>query len=267
MNCIVTLAIAIPLSGGRWDFAPGSIAMLGGILGCTIGLRLHANVVAMLFLCIAACLALALFEGLAYIALKAPNMIVSLGIVMVYEAASTLFFKGAGVNLFGNEKSYTDHLLLLSKSPYCFILLAIVLAVSYVLLYKTKFGCDMKSLGANARLAVNAGVREKGNILKTYALIGCLLGFAALLNASSGKIEPANNLSSTGLMFGSMVPVLVGLFLSNFSNLPWGVLIGSIGMKVFSYGMNAFGIDGSIQTIVTGVVLTAIMAYISRSAR
>ena len=34
-------------------------------------------------------------------------------------------------------------------------------------------------------------------------------------------------------------------------------------MEVFTYGLNAFGIDSSIQTIVTGVVLALIMAYIN----
>jgi ribose transport system permease protein len=266
LNCIVALAIAVPLSGGRWDFAPGAIAMLGGILGCNIGVGLKANVFVVLLLCVVSCLVLALLEGVVYLLLKVPNMIVSLGIVMIYEAISGLVYNGGGANLFANSTEYTDHLLIFSKAPYCYILLFVILLMVYFLLYKTKFGYDTKSLGANAKLAVNAGVREKKNILLTYACVGVLLGAAALLNASSGKIEPANNLSSTGLMFSSMAPVLVGLFLANYTNLPWGVLMGAIGMKVFSYAMNSFGIDGSMQTIVTGIVLTVIMTYINNKA-
>lgn len=263
LNCIVALAIAIPLSGGRWDFAPGSIAMLGGIIGCNIGLRLQVNVVLMLLLCMVSCLVLALVEAVLYLTLRIPNMIISLGIVMVYEALSGLVFDGLGANIFAHEADYTDHLLSLSQAPFCFILLAAVLVVVYILLYRTKFGYDTRSLGANSRLAVNNGVNEKRNILFTYVLVGALLGAAALLNASAGKIEPANNLSSTGLMFASMAPVLIGLFLANYSNLPWGILMGVIGMKVFSYGMNAFGTDGSLQTIITGIVLALIMSYIN----
>jgi len=43
--------------------------------------------------------------------------------------------------------------------------------------------------------------------------------------------------------------------------------VGALGMEVFTYGLNAFGIDSSIQTIVTGVVLALIMAYINDGAR
>lgn len=266
LTCIVALAIAIPLSGGRWDFAPGAIAMLGGIIGLNIGIGMNANVFVILLLCMISCLTLALIEGIVYLTLKVPNMIVSLGIVMIYEALSGLIYNGGGANIFANNAEYTDHLLFLSKAPYCYFLLIIVLVIVYFLLYKTKFGYDTKSLGANAKLAVNAGVNEKKNILLTYALVGILLGIAALLNASRGKIEPANNLSSTVLMFSSMAPVLIGLFLANYSNLPWGLLMGAIGMRVFSFGMNAFGIDGSVQTIATGIVLTVIMAYINNKS-
>jgi ribose transport system permease protein len=67
-------------------------------------------------------------------------------------------------------------------------------------------------------------------------------------------------------MFASMAPVLVGLFLARYSNLPWGLLMGSIGMRVFSAGMNAFGIDSSMQTIATGILITLIMSYISNKS-
>lgn len=37
--------------------------------------------------------------------------------------------------------------------------------------------------------------------------------------------------------------------------------MGSIGMNVLTYGMQSFGIDSSIQTIITGIVIVVIMAY------
>ncbi len=262
-NTIIALAIAIPLSGGRWDFGPGAIIMLGAIIGGNLGMKLQANAFVVLLLCVAACICLALIEAILYVGLRVPNMIISMGIVMVYEAVSGLINNGLGVNFFANEADYTEHLLSINKFPLIYIMLVIVLLVTWFLLYKTKFGYDTRSLGSNARLAVNAGVHEKRNIILTYVLVGALLGCAAMLDACGSKIEPANNLSSTGLMFGSMAPVLIGLFLGGFTNMPWGIFVGALGMEVFTYGLNAFGIDSSIQTIVTGVVLALIMAYIN----
>lgn len=266
-NTIIALAIAIPLSGGRWDFGPGAIIMLGAIIGGNLGIRLHANVFGVLLLCIVSCVCLALIEAILYVTLRVPNMIISMGVVMVYEAVSGLINNGLGVNFFANEADYTEHLLSINKFPLIYIMLIVVMFVTWFLLYKTKFGYDTRSLGSNARLAVNAGVHEKQNIILTYVLVGALLGCAAMLDACGSKIEPANNLSSTALMFGSMAPVLIGLFLGGFTNMPWGIFVGALGMEVFTYGLNAFGIDSSIQTIVTGIVLALIMAYINDGAK
>lgn len=266
-NTIIALAIAIPLSGGRWDFGPGAVIMLGAIIGGNIGIQLHANVFVVLLLCIASCIFLALMEAVLYVTLRVPNMIISMGVVMIYEAVSGLINSGFGVNFFANEAGYTEHLLSINKFPLIYIMLVIVMLVTWFLLYKTKFGYDTKSLGSNAKLSVNAGVHEKKNIILTYVLVGALLGCAAMLDACGGKVEPASNLSSTGLMFGSMAPVLIGLFLSRFTNMPWGIFVGALGMEIFTYGLNAFGIDSSIQTIVTGIVLALIMAYINDGAK
>ena len=114
-NTIIALAIAIPLSGGRWDFGPGAIIMLGAIIGGNLGMKLQANVFVVLLLCVAACICLALIEAILYVGLRVPNMIISMGIVMVYEAVSGLINNGLGVNFFANEADYTEHLLSINK--------------------------------------------------------------------------------------------------------------------------------------------------------
>lgn len=267
LSCIVGLAIAIPLSGGRWDFAPGTIATLGGIIGINLGTQWGLGVFGVLFLCIAACVVLALLEAAAYLLLRVPNMIVSLGVVMVYEALTGILFGGNGANIFNVSADYADNLLTLSRAPWCYVLLAAVMLVLYFLLYKTRFGSNLKSLGNNARLAINAGVNEKVNIVLTYVVVGVLLGIAALLNACNSQITAASNLSSTTLMFSSMGPVLIGLFLANYSSMPWGLFMGSLGMSVITYGLTSFGIDGAIVTIITGAIIVLIMAYTTNQAK
>ena len=256
LTTLVALAIAIPLSGGRWDFATGTIAVLGAIVGGNIGLMISENVIVVLLSCIVTCVVLAMFEAVLYVFLRVPNMIVSLGVVMLYEAISQVAFNGEGVRL-----NRYDGIISITQAPWCYLVLVLVLVVVYFFMEHTKFGYDTRSLGNNALLSINSGVNEKKNIILTYLLIGVLLGIAALFNACKANLTPASNLSSTSLMYSSMGPVLVGLFLARFSSMPWGVWVGSVGMQVMTYGMVCSGIDGSIQTIVTGVVIVVIMAY------
>ncbi len=262
LSTIIALAIAVPLSGGRWDFATGTIVVLGGIIGCNLAIQWNTGVLGLVLITVAVCILLAVLEGLLYIFLRVPTMIVSLGVVMLYEALSGILFNGGGVQLYVHER-----FLVLSMEPWCYLVLLAVLAVSYLVLYRTGFGYDTRSLGSNARLAIGNGVNEKRNILLTYVFVGGLLGIAAILNASKGNVTPASNLSSTMLMFSSMGPVLVGLFLANYSNLPFGVFMGAVGMTAMSYGMVVLGIDGSIQTIVLGVIIVLIMAYTTNKAK
>ncbi len=258
LSTFVALAIAIPLSGGRWDFATGTIAVLGAIIGGNIGLMISENVIVVLLCCIVTCVILAMIEAALYILLRVPNMIISLAVVMLYEAISQLVFDGGGVKL-----NRYDGIIAITHAPWCYIVLVLVLVAVYFLMEHTKFGYDTRSLGNNAMLSINSGVKEKKNIIFTYLLIGVLLGFAALFNACKANVNPVSNLSSTSLMYSSMGPVLVGLFLARFSCMPWGVWVGAVGMQVMTYGMVCTGIDGSIQTIVTGVVIVVIMAYTS----
>ena len=256
MPTIVAMAIALPLSGGRWDFATGTIAVLGGIIGGNIGLSISTNVFVILLCCVVSAIVLAMIEAVAYIFLRVPNMIVSLGIVIIYESFTSILFSGNGVQL-----NRYDEIIAITQAPWCYIVLAVILIAMYVLLEKTKFGADTKSLGRNAPLAINSGVKEKKNILITYLVVGVLLGVAAVFNASQVNVTPVSNLGSASIMYSSMGAVLVGLFLANFTSMPWGVWVGAVGMQTMTYGMVCSGIDGSLQTVVTGVVIVLIMAY------
>ena len=267
LNTIVAMAISIPLSQGRWDYGCGTIATLGGIISVQIGMALHLNLFLLILLCCAICICLALIEALIYILLRVSTMIVSLGVVMIYEALTNILFEGKGVNLFQADLEYSSQITKFYQLPWALIVLFVCMAIVYFILYKTKIGADVKSIGANSKLAINSGVNEKKNIIVVYIICGALLGVAGLMNACNAQIASASNLSSTSLMFSSMGGVLIGLFLANYSNLPWGMFLGCIGMSAMSYGLSAMGIDSSLVTIITGAVIVAITAYTSNKSK
>lgn len=254
LTVIIAIAVALPLSGGRWDFGPGAIMVVTSITAGNIAINHGLNLPTLIVLSIGIAVLLALFEGVLYIWFKVPNMIISLGIVMLYEAISGLIFDGSGVRLF----MYED-LSILARQPYCYIVMAIVLFGFWALMKYTKFGFDTKSLGSNAMLAVNNGVNEKKNILLTYVVVGVLLGVASLLNSSKAVVAPETNLSSTMLMFSSMGAVLVGLYLSRYTNMSLGILSGTIAMTILSKGLTVYGLPSSLNNIILGIFIVTFM--------
>lgn len=262
LNVVVAVAVALPLSGGRWDFAPGSIIVLAGIIAGNLTINHGLGLAGLIVLSVVVAVALALIEGVLYITFKVPTMIISLGVVMLYEALSGLIFDGSGVRLF----MYED-LAVFARQPYCYIIVAVVLLAFYVLMKYTKFGFDTRSLGNNALLAINNGVNEKKNILLTYACVGLLLGVASILNASKAVVAPEADLSSTTLMFSSMGAVLVGLFLARFSNMSMGLLSGTLAMSVLSKGLTVIGMPSSLNNIILGLFIIVFMGYTTNMER
>ncbi|RRJ64920.1 hypothetical protein EHV15_19855 [Paenibacillus oralis] len=262
LTTITAYAIALPLSGGRWDFAPGIIIILAGIIGSNLTIDLGLGPVILLAVTVAVAILLSLIEGLLYLWIRVPTIIVSLGVVMMYEALSGVVYGGSGTQLYMHAG-----LTVFTRSPWIYIVLALIMVLFYYLLSHTKFGYDTRSLAANPRLAVNMGVKEKKNILLTYLVVGALLGVAAVINASNVLVSPAGNLSSTALMFSSMGPVLFGLYLAQFTNLPLGIFAGALGMNALSYGMVVLGIDSSLQTVIVGVFIVGFMGYTSNQER
>lgn len=255
---IIAFAIAIPLSSGRWDFGVGAIISLAGIIGSNLTIQCGGNIIVLLVLTVLTALILSVIEGAIYVTSRISITIVSLGVVMLYEALTGILFGGNGAQMFRY-----DSLNFLSRAPWCYIIFAVVAVVIYILLKYTKYGYDTKSLASNAKLAINNGVNEKKNVMLTYVLTGVLLGIAAVLNASVAVVSPESNLSSTSLMFSSMGPVLVGLYLSRFSNMPLGIFAGALGMSSLSFGMAVLGFHSSLQTIILGIFIVGFMGYTS----
>ncbi|MGB8453009.1 MAG: hypothetical protein WCD89_11860 [Anaerocolumna sp.] len=254
LSAIIAITVALSLSGGRWDFGVGAIMVLTAIIAGNIAINHHMGLGMLLLLSIGISVALSLFEGILYIAFRVPTMIISLGIVMLYEALGGLVFLGGGVRLF-----MYPQLSILATQPYCYLVLAVIMVFFWALMKFTKFGFDLRSLGSNAVLAVNNGVNEKKNILLTYLIVGILIGAASLLNASKAVVAPESNLSSTYLMFSSMGAVLVGLYLSRFSNMALGILSGTVTMSIFSKGLTLYGMPSSLNNIILGVFIVVFM--------
>ena len=254
LSAIIAIAVALPLSGGRWDFGVGAIMVLSAIIAGNIAISYNLGLGMLVLLSVGTAVLLSLVEGIIYILFRVPTMIVSLGIVMLYEALSGLVYHGSGVRLF----MYPE-LSILATQPYCYLVLAVVLIFFWAIMKYTKFGYDIRSLGNHAILAVNNGVKEKKNILLTYLMVGVFIGIASLLNASKAVVAPEANLSSTYLMFSSMGAVLVGLYLSGFSNMAHGIFAGTVAMEIFSKGLTLYGMPASLNNIILGVFIVLFM--------
>ncbi|HPS81839.1 MAG TPA: hypothetical protein PLP25_08280 [Candidatus Limiplasma sp.] len=93
-----------------------------------------------------------------------------------------------------------------------------------------------------------------------YVVSGVFLGVAALLKISTqGSIDTLMYMSSTNLVFASMLGIFVAMALRSYCNLVIGVWIGNIIMFIMNNGLLSLGLSSSWQDVLNGAVLLLIM--------
>jgi simple sugar transport system permease protein len=147
-----------------------------------------------------------------------------------------------------------------------FLLVAIVVGVVYYLIiWRSRFGFDLRASGMNPWAARSSGVDAKGMVVKAMLLSG---GMAGLVGLSSLLVEDGRFAGDfqTGIGFTGIAVALVG------RNHPVGVALGALlwgFMERSAQRLDLEGVPKEIVVIMQGtIVLSVVVAYeVVRRAR
>ncbi len=257
---MIALAMSYNLTCGRFDFSVGSTIVLAAILGGNIVKDNKLGPVALLLIIVVIAAVLGLISGLAYVALKIPPMVVSIGIAMVYEAAGLMFNRAKGIKMIGNSA------LIFSKPPYSILIAGVAVLVLIFLYNFTSFGFQWKMLRSGQKIAVDIGVNEKLNAVICYVIAGVLLGIAAVMYLSKfGTVSPEIGLSSSSFFMSAFLPLFIGGAIEKYSDKNIGVLMGALAQAMITSGFGKLGFSSSLQTVLNGVIVMAFLVYTSNS--
>jgi general nucleoside transport system permease protein len=140
-----------------------------------------------------------------------------------------------------------------------FLLIAIVVGVLfYVLIYRTRFGYDLRSSGLNAAAARSSGVNPKRMVLTTMTISGAFAGLAAMSILLSEQYEYGDRFP-TLLGFTGIGVALLG------RNSPSGIAFSALVLAAIEQGARGLsnaGIPQEIGQILQGALLvSAVIAY------
>jgi len=260
-TCMLALAMAINLTSGRFDFSIGSVLVGSAIIGGNFAKNQAYGPWGLLLAIVAVGMLMGLISGLVYVTLRLPPMITSLGMTMIFESFSMMVNQSKGIRLIGKFD-----VLIFASQPYLWILLVIVLVVYTYLLYKTRFGYNYRALANGQKIALDTGINEKVNAVICYVLSGALIAIAATIFLSKyGTISPESGLSSSAYFMGAFLPIFIGGFISRYSNLIIGVIIGSFTQAMLSSGLVSLGLSNSLQTLINGVFVMAFLIFTTNS--
>lgn len=259
---IVAWAFSITMQAGRWDFSIGAQILLSAIIGTNLAQMWGLGLVGILGLCIICGMVLGAIYGVAYVFMRVPARVLSLGILLVYEALTAILFNSQGAKLSG-EGATT-----FGTEPWLFVIGAVVMVIYHFAMYKTKFGFDLRSTGNGQEVALNIGVSEDKNAFKGYLFAGFILGVgAAVYMSQQGIILVTSNLTSTSIFFSSIMPVNMGLYLARFGKSSYSILFSSFAMSTLVYGLITVGISIQLQNVFTGVFIILFMTFTANQER
>ncbi|MDN4482196.1 ABC transporter permease [Demequina lignilytica] len=265
VTMLTTMALAINLNSGRFDFSLGAMALASSTIGATIAINVGGGFPAMAAVTLAAGALLGAFSGLLYVTLRISPLVSSLGVTLLFEGLAFTITGGGNI-------SFTQYpeLVAFGKNLTALVIVIVLALVGvYTVFDRSRFGSDYRALITGQHAAVSAGVKEKGNAIATYAVSGGLMGVVGLIQASGkGLIEAGSiNFSTIGIMFTAFLPMFVGGYIGRYSNDKLGYLLGALSMSVIGLGYSALRLTSAQQSLITAFLLVAFLIFLSNEER
>lgn len=252
INMILSCGMTMVLIIGGIDLSVGAVMALSGMVSAYLSL----SGVPFLLCALAGVLSgvvAGLVNGVILANTNLPPFIVTYaiqniirGTVYVITGAGTIRLTSAAYLEFGGGS--------LGPVPLPIIYKVIIVALSIVLLARTRFGRHMYALGGNAKAAKFAGINTVRLTLLIYTISGALAGFAGLvLTSRNSSMQPA--VGNGAEMDAIAAVVLGGTSMLGGRGAIFGTILGAFIIGFINNGLNMLGMDSFYQYIAKGIVI------------
>ena len=133
---------------------------------------------------------------------------------------------------------------------------ALAFAVTYILLYRTKFGRYTFAIGNNRHALILSGSRARYYQLLVYVYAGVLTALASFI--MTARLNSAHPTIGIGLEFDAIAAVILGG--TSFEKGRGGIIgtiVGALAVGVLRNGLNLMGVSTEWQVAVVGFVIIA----------
>lgn len=214
-------------------------------------------------------LAAGLINGLIVTKGKIPAIVVTLASMSILRGFNSLWAAGDQVSADEVTQTWLDmtsHKIL--GLPLIVVLAAVILAASYVLLYRTAFGRELYATGSNPDGARLIGIPADRRIIAAFAIAGLLGGICGALWASRYATVDAR--VALGFELTVIASAVVGgVAIRGGSGTLLGIVLGSLTLLVIKNGLTLVRVDPLwLQGVYGLVILVAVSidAFIVRRA-
>ena len=230
---------------GMFDFSIGATRFNMGYLGLILGCVLTGTIVGLL-------------NGLFYVKLRIPSMIVTTGLALIYESLANYIAGGVEQTLPSNLRAF-------GQMPWDIILAIVACIVAYIFLNYTKIGTYTYAIGSNEFVAKNMGINVNKYKVLAFVLSGAFLGVMAILTISYGSSMVAvTGMASMSRNFVPTMGCFFGLAFKKYGMPLQAIVIGEFVINIIFFGFIALGAPTAIQDVITGLALLIIITVTTK---
>lgn len=222
----------------------------GGVLfGCVILAVLASLAVGALF---------GFINGFVIANLNVPPMLATMASQTFIKGISIIVTQGKSVSGTPEQFVYFGSATLLGI-PYTMWLLIVVFAVTAVLLYRTRFGFEVKMVGANPKTSHFTGMNIKRIYIKAYlysGIVSAICGLAILMRTDTAKADYA----STYVMQAILCSVLGATNPDGGTAKISCMVLSLLSLQFLSSGFNMMHLSSYFKEFTWGLLLIAVLS-------
>ncbi len=193
--------------------------------------------------------------------IDAPPIIISVALVIIYEALSLLLCRGA------TYLAIDPSLRILGKAPAVLFPGIFVLLISALILKYSKLGVYMEAIGTNPNVSQAVGLPVKKYKAAAFAVSGVFIGIYAAVSLSySASVAAASNMSSVTGIFKPFMACMFAAAYKKYLNPMAALLLGCFMLNMLSNGLMTNGLEVALQNVVVGFAMILLVRF-STNAR
>ena len=244
---------------GLFDFAVGANIVLSSIVGVILAQKY--GYAGFIVGCLGCGTLIGFLIGMLYNSLNVPSMIVTVGLMLIFESVAV--YVAGGV-----KQTLPENLRFFSGAPGNIILAGLAFLLMYFILNYTKIGTYCNAIGSNEFVAKNMGIDVKKYKLIGFMLLHFFVGIMAILTVSYGTTMTAlTGMSTMSRNFQPLMGTFFGVAFRKYKMPIIAIIVGEFIITIIFNGFVALGAPTTVQNIVTGGALLAIVSLTARGAK
>ena len=256
---IISIGMTFIISTGEIDLSCGSLIGISGMVAAACIKNYGFPVIVAILAALATGLVVGLINGFFVAHLKIASFIATLAMSQILRG---LIYVYTGVPIFGIDNALFRTIAqgYLGIIPLPIIYLAILTAIAWYLMYRTRFGRHVLSVGSNLEASKLVGINVEKIKMATYIMMGLLASISGILLTS--RSEAAIVEAGSGYETDAIAAVVIaGTSMAGGSANLLGCILGAVLMTTIRNGLNLLKVDSSWTQVVIGLVILGALVF------